>query len=803
MPRNTRGDRQSSTPRPARYPDITTILRSVVSVDEAPEFDVLNAEVWTRDRRELVDLLETNLHGPFILQGVLRVDKDQERSFCKGAKNGPFEFEAEITHYAIDANPDPEIWIGTVCGWLRMYSSARYGPYFGHMEWSVRLVYQCQDLEEELKEARKVLKVDEFLLEYALSDGRGLQETQILRFFHDHARTMLAHMISDPEMRKRKLFLFLRNTFGDIYETVVSENKTLEANHKARLLEQSSNSQQYSSLPVRPASPIKKQSESMPLKSIPSIPKSTRRQSKSKSATPKSETPEVMELSIPGLPSHDPTTLGFGKNGEPLIHPCQVIMDMILASDPKNDRFSVKTISGALFQHWSLWWSPLSKHMLRLWSTAILDQLPARYKGTNFHRELQEVAKTCNVARRDKELAAAKKRPHAPKSRMARSVAEIHQITDDEWLAQAAEHDAIHRRKKSTNPLAAGESGSSNPVGPASKRERGGAISIAGYHDQERLDDSTTVSTPNETKEGKELQTRAEREATHAKWLESITSRSREPSPDPYSYPYQKAKYNLAHGLDANGKKPGSADKDTPASTPAPTHKTRPQVEIFMKKTPHSQKALPTHTPISQHSGKMARMKPKTVSTKRPAEDFPPILPPGHDHKRSRIDNEDEEDDEDGDEDIEMQSGPSSPPPSSPSPTDNDDTNDQDDDEIPNSDSDSPDTPINPIKPSSINMARGPNGSMRCIIPQCHFIEYIPGKKEGQDRMREHFEIHEKEDPAMRLARNEGKLNGRAVGFLMEKLREKEIGEGRVSGEGMDKDGFPLPIVRRRIFGPF
>lgn len=49
-----------------------------------------------------------------------------------------------------------------------MSPSVRYEPLFNRMEWSVRLLYQCADLEEELKERKKVLKVDEFLLEVCL-----------------------------------------------------------------------------------------------------------------------------------------------------------------------------------------------------------------------------------------------------------------------------------------------------------------------------------------------------------------------------------------------------------------------------------------------------------------------------------------------------------------------------------------------------------------------------------------------------------------------------------------------------------
>lgn len=410
--------------------------------------------------------------------------------------------------------------------------------------------------------------------------------------------------------------------------------------------------------------------------------------------------------------------------------------------------------------------------MVRLWSSVVVRQLPADWKGTAIYLSLVEVGKTCTATRRDKELADAKKRPYrGPQSRGSRTILEIRAISDDEWLAEAAEYDGIHRRKQKPN---------SEPA----RRERVSAANNSGLQDLGTPE--ATVSTPvNEVKEGKEVATRAEREAAHEKWKESITSRSRETSPDPYSYPVNKAKLNLAQGKEAS-------DPDPPSevATPVPTVKSMPQVEIYTKKTPHSQKALPT---LPQHSGKTARMKPKSVSVKRPADDYPAILPSS---KRGRTDTYSGES-EDSDGDIEMGSAPPTSPPSSPSP------------ESPPSDEDegSP-TSVNPIKPQSLNMTRGPGGSMRCLAPQCHFMEHEVESKEGQERVRGHFEEHQREDPVLRLAKMEGKLNGRSVGFLMEKLRVKEEEEARSKAGGgevrvvdVDSRGVraPLGVVRRGV----
>jgi hypothetical protein len=84
---------------------------------------------------------------------------------CKGARNGPQEFEAEITSYAIDAAPEAEIWIGTVCGWLHIRPSEQYAAIFADIASSVSLLYQCIDLEDDVKAEKRPLKVENFLFE--------------------------------------------------------------------------------------------------------------------------------------------------------------------------------------------------------------------------------------------------------------------------------------------------------------------------------------------------------------------------------------------------------------------------------------------------------------------------------------------------------------------------------------------------------------------------------------------------------------------------------------------------------------
>lgn len=62
--------------------------------------------------------------------------------------------------YAIDANPDPEVWVGTACGWIRMHSSKQYLPIFSKTTEAVKIMYSCLDIEEDMKDAKRILKVE-------------------------------------------------------------------------------------------------------------------------------------------------------------------------------------------------------------------------------------------------------------------------------------------------------------------------------------------------------------------------------------------------------------------------------------------------------------------------------------------------------------------------------------------------------------------------------------------------------------------------------------------------------------------
>ncbi|KAG9228970.1 hypothetical protein BJ875DRAFT_360770, partial [Amylocarpus encephaloides] len=163
----TRHDRADSVVRPPKsHQPLTTILKVIDPIPDDLIFEVLKAEIWSLDGRGFVNPLETHMRGSFRVFGTLRVEKQLEGHLCRGAKNGPMDFEAVTSSYSFGSSDEGiSIWIGTGCGYLEIRPSAQYATLFDQMEKQVGLIYQCIDMEDELKAARRILKIEEFLIE--------------------------------------------------------------------------------------------------------------------------------------------------------------------------------------------------------------------------------------------------------------------------------------------------------------------------------------------------------------------------------------------------------------------------------------------------------------------------------------------------------------------------------------------------------------------------------------------------------------------------------------------------------------
>ncbi|RDL39795.1 uncharacterized protein BP5553_04135 [Venustampulla echinocandica] len=500
MPPRTRGGTASepSTPQPnpqrsrPAYVPIQSVLKTIDPEDDWPEFDATNAEIWTLDGTECVDLLESNLRGPFQIVGTLQVDKNQSQFLSKGSLRKPQDFESPITAYAIDATPDAEIWVGTACGWIRMHPSPQYLPIFAKMTEAVEIMYRCLDIEEDMKDARRILKVDGLPSEYAFQDGTGLTEESTVGLFNFHAKFILAHMHILPDMRKSKLFMWLKQRFPDILRSVVEQTKSHVNRQKLQTMQQV--------LAIRQPPPPREPSPS------PSSPPTPESEASPERTILSSHSPKPSKITIAMRP---------GTENEPFrIPPTQMMLEHISSQDPARSNLTAPGLSNAMYQDFSIWYPRLAAAIVRLHAPAVLEQLPKAWKKTRLAESLQEMAKLLTPARRAKELAAGKTRVQRPARSSMSCNAKA--ISDDEWLLEAAEYQTILRRNKKSKAKPTASSGMEVGRAPTDRND---------MDNGSKYGESAAEVEQNAS-------SRAESKATFHAFMESITSRSRTTTPD-------------------------------------------------------------------------------------------------------------------------------------------------------------------------------------------------------------------------------------------------------------------------------
>ncbi|KAG9228971.1 hypothetical protein BJ875DRAFT_214889 [Amylocarpus encephaloides] len=455
--------------------------------------------------------------------------------------------------------------------------------------------------------------------------------------------------------------------------------------------------------------------------------------------------------------------------------PVDVLLEIINKASPSNPQFKGPALHNTMYQEWSLWWPSVAKGIVRLHASEVLMKLPPAWKGTKLHDDLKVMAKEVPPARRSKEMKAAAQDGRVPAQRRGMPTSDIHKISDSDWFYNAAAYLTVKRRLKKCQTRV-------TPTPPVTKGKRQtgeldeGMENYIGTLDAAPVANSHAAANSRSVAAQHDLSTREGRKAAHKVWLETITSRTRSPSPDRGSYNYQLAVRSLHEAKVAQVTGSPNVSKS----------QLRPQFAPDGN-TPHSQKALP-HTFEGKPSGKGSRLKPK--SSKRPTDDG---SPDDRHRKRARLS---------ASPSSEMDEDPESPTPlrrsssRSRSPSFNDEEPIDDD-------------PDNPFKPSTLNMTRGPLGILRCRTFQCHFVENNPDTTQGRARMEAHYEVHRKEDPMIVLAREEAKLNGRKVSYLMEKIQKMEAeekskddggkGKGRLGGEKVVLDSFGQPFPARII----
>ncbi|KAI0427340.1 hypothetical protein F5Y09DRAFT_316642 [Xylaria sp. FL1042] len=227
----------------ARHYKETSVLKPVdpsAHTDDWPCFLLSDATVHLRDGN-LVNQLDVDMYGPFIVRGRLELEKDNARYLVnrnmKAKKTLWIQIEASQS-FSVGAKDDslsaPVVWASGKAGWFEIVPAPCYQRICDEMFQAVRLHYSLLDQYEEalekLQKSRKKKKVtmadvsielEELLFQYALRAGDGLTLPEAYKLLKQHCVFLLSHFPKDTALYK-----YLANEHHHIHQALV--NKSLK-----------------------------------------------------------------------------------------------------------------------------------------------------------------------------------------------------------------------------------------------------------------------------------------------------------------------------------------------------------------------------------------------------------------------------------------------------------------------------------------------------------------------------------------------------------------------------------------------
>ncbi|KAK5631021.1 hypothetical protein RRF57_006736 [Xylaria bambusicola] len=224
MPRRRR---LAATVRPPTYEDTarhykeTSVLKPVspsTHTDDWPCFLLSEATVHMRDGN-LMDLLNVDLFGPFIVRGKLEIEKDNQRYLVnRNMKAKTLWIQIESSRaFSVGAKDDslssPVVWASGEAGWFEIVPAACYQRICDGMFQAVRLHYslldQYEEAVEKLRKSRKKkrptfadvsIEIDELLFQCALRAGDGHTLPEAHKLLKDHGPFLLSHFPKDTNL---------------------------------------------------------------------------------------------------------------------------------------------------------------------------------------------------------------------------------------------------------------------------------------------------------------------------------------------------------------------------------------------------------------------------------------------------------------------------------------------------------------------------------------------------------------------------------------------------------------------------
>ncbi|KAI0525478.1 hypothetical protein F5B22DRAFT_590121 [Xylaria bambusicola] len=205
----------------ARHYKETSVLKPVspsTHTDNWPCFLLSEATVHMRDG-SLMDLLNVDLFGPFIVRGKLEIEKDNERYLVNRnmkAKTLWIQIESSRTFSvgAKDASlTSPVVWASGEAGWFEIVPAPCYQYICDGMFQAVRLHYslldQYEEAVEKLRKSRKKkrptfadvsIEIDELLFQCALRAGDGQTVEEARKVLKYNGAFFLSHFPKDTNL---------------------------------------------------------------------------------------------------------------------------------------------------------------------------------------------------------------------------------------------------------------------------------------------------------------------------------------------------------------------------------------------------------------------------------------------------------------------------------------------------------------------------------------------------------------------------------------------------------------------------
>ncbi|KAI1425861.1 hypothetical protein F5Y12DRAFT_322797 [Xylaria sp. FL1777] len=207
----------------ARHYTETSVLKPVgasTHTDDWPCFLLSDATVHLRDGT-LVNQLEVDMHGPFVVRGRLELEKDNQRYLVnRNMKAKTLWIQIESSEaFSVGAKDDglsaPVVWASGKAGWFEIVPASCYQRICDEMFQAVRLHYSLLDQYEaaleKLQKSRKKkratmadvsIKIDELLFQYALRAGDGLTLPEAYKLLNQHCIFLLSHFPKDTSVYK-------------------------------------------------------------------------------------------------------------------------------------------------------------------------------------------------------------------------------------------------------------------------------------------------------------------------------------------------------------------------------------------------------------------------------------------------------------------------------------------------------------------------------------------------------------------------------------------------------------------------